>query len=199
MEIWAEKINLLSEPQSPAMLMTVDAMVGHEVSRVFQFLEYVRGHCDGLSAASVTNLLRLILMNSKYCQYPDLDKLIVKVLQVGSARDGSLLIKCMAGEALRGWIREMRALMGPNGRSATHDQRQQAASILIDSMEQDPGWHSASNVFAARLKEPVFSMPTTAKQNQAAPETPAEGLSTSESEYLLEAMQGFSQLDRSVT
>ena len=197
MSIWGHHLHLLCQDGGLTVLRTVDRMVGHEVSRVLQFLDHVRDRAESFGEVSLTNLLRLILMNPKYFQYPDLDKLIMKMLEGGAG--GSLLTRCMASEALRCWMREMRALAGPDGRTAAHDKREQAASLLIDSMEEDPAWNSASNLFATRLNEPTFSTLTAQKRNSFAFETPVAGLTESESEFLSEAMERFSQQEHSTS
>ena len=195
-------------------LRVVDGMVGHSVSQVLRFMDYVRKHSTRLNTTCVVNILRLILLDTRYRHYPNLDHLI-RGLIVGDDEErqqlsrgrSDLLARCLACEALRLWIREMKLKVGPNGLSQMKE-REQAVVALVDSMEGDATWNSAVNTFATRLKEPVDSvvlqMQGTNKSGSSSSllgvsgginTVMDSGLSQSECQFMLDAMRTFSAFD----
>ncbi|MEC8393154.1 MAG: hypothetical protein VXZ58_09780, partial [Actinomycetota bacterium] len=196
-------------------LRVVDGMVGQSVAQTLQFLDYVRKHSSNLTAACVINILRLILIDAKYCHYPDLDLLIFGLIGESSGkamnqcldnRRGGLLVRSLACEALRVWNSHIQLVEIPD-KCAAMEERMKAVRSLVDSMESDTAWDSAASIFAMRLRGPQALILQKRLEKGKISNNPISGddevlkgsaLSESECQFMLGAMRTFSALDEDV-
>jgi hypothetical protein len=187
----------------PQVLQAVDIMVGSDTSSMVRFLGRVRDHPDLMRGHSnvVTNFLRLILSQRKYCQYPFLDAILIRFVQKKGSPgsiDATLLQKTLACEALRSWLREMSSsVQQTSSSSSSLVGRERAVSAAIAAVDADEVWDSAPDVYAAYMNSNHRQMPS--KQQSASELKPvaaekgekegeAVSLSTAESDLVMRAM-----------